>query len=112
MGLAQDWVGWSINVVTTAFVSTQHFIGNCLIELDGDTAQAETYFHAYHRFAGGGGTAENREAAGMAGAGEAADTMVWPEGESELMLAGRYLDRIERRDGVWKISYRKMICDW
>lgn len=112
MGLAHDWVPWSIKLVQSAFASTQHFIGNCLIELDGDEAQAETYFHAYHRFASAGGTAENREAAALVGGGEATDTMVWPEGDMELMLAGRYLDRLERRDGVWKIAYRKMICDW
>ena len=31
------------------FVCTQHFLGNMLIEVEGDRARAETYAVAYHR---------------------------------------------------------------
>lgn len=33
----------------TRYASTMHFIGNQLIELDGDRARSETYTVAYHR---------------------------------------------------------------
>ena len=30
----------------------------------------------------------------------------------ETIAHGRYLDRYEKRDGVWRILYRKIIYDW
>jgi len=33
----------------TEFDATMHFMGNCLVELDGDVARSETYCVAYHR---------------------------------------------------------------
>jgi SnoaL-like domain len=101
IGPAQEWVGWTLGLLP-AFAATHHAIQNILIDVDGDVAHGETYFTAYHRF---GGAAESE--------GEVTtDDVAWPEGGTELLLAGRYLDRFERRDGVWKIAYRKMVCDW
>lgn len=28
------------------------------------------------------------------------------------VFCGRYVDRVERRDGVWKIAYRNLVRDW
>ena len=33
-------------------------------------------------------------------------------GLEDLIIAGRYLDRYERRDDVWKIAYRSEVVDW
>jgi hypothetical protein len=33
-------------------------------------------------------------------------------GYLEYILAGRYLDRMERRNGEWKIAHRVVACDW
>lgn len=33
-------------------------------------------------------------------------------GFDDLIVAGRYLDRYERRDGVWKMTYRSERVDW
>ena len=72
------------------FVRTMHFIGNSLIEFDGsDTAHVETYLNAYHQ-----GTERHQ----------------W-KGEY-VKLWARYVDRFERRDGVWAIAYRMMLTDW
>ena len=68
-------------------VSNQHMIGNTLIEVEGDEAFGEVYFHAYHKVK--------------------SDT-----GFDDLIVAGRYLDRYERRDGVWKMAYRSERVDW
>lgn len=116
IGPAQEWITWTMTVLPV-FATTQHCILNCLIDLEGDVAHGETYFHAYHRF----GALEAREE-GMNGHTGSRDAMryanvqdsdlAWPEGDTEVILAGRYLDRFERRDGVWKFAYRKMICDW
>ena len=56
---------------------TAHALSNMLITLDGDTAQAETYCTAYHEIEG-------------------------PEGPIEMVVGGRYLDRLEKRDGDWR----------
>jgi hypothetical protein len=66
---------------------TQHLIGNHLAEVDGDLATSETYFQARHRF--------DHE-------GQAHD----------LVIAGRYLDRWERREGPFKIAERRVVYDW
>jgi hypothetical protein len=67
----------------------QHHITNILIELDGDGADVESYFLALHPL-------------GDASTGEA----------SHVPVTGRYLDRFERRDGVWKIADRTVVLDW
>jgi hypothetical protein len=109
IGLAQEWVGWTLGLLP-AFSLSQHCIFNILIDVDGDTAYSETYFNAYHRFADGIDDSSRDNA--LAGVAVTTDDVAWPTGGTELLLAGRYLDRFERRDGVWKIAYRKMICDW
>lgn len=67
--------------------ANHHMIGQMLIEVEGDEAFGEVYFNAYHKVA--------------------AET-----GFEELIIAGRYLDRYERRNGVWKIAYRSERNDW
>ena len=70
-------------------VANHHMIGNSLIEFDKnqDTAFGEIYFNAYHK------TIE-----------EGVNT--------DVIIAGRYLDRYERRNGIWKIAYRSEVIDW
>jgi hypothetical protein len=63
---------------------TLHNILNHSCELDGDTAHCETYFFYVGR---------NRD-------------------ESNWAAGGRYIDRFERRDGQWKIAFRRTILEW
>lgn len=65
-----------------------HMLGQHLIELAGDEAFGEVYYQAYHKL-----TNE---------AGEKRD----------LFISGRYVDRYERHDGIWKIAYRSELVDW
>ncbi len=106
VGPAQEWVTWTLRVLPV-FALTQHCILNTLIDIGGDEAHGETYFNAYHRF-----HEPNREKAEAVTGAAIPDDISWPDGGTELILAGRYLDRFERRDGHWKIAYRRMICDW
>jgi SnoaL-like domain len=85
-GTATEFIAWVIPLLRT-MKQTQHVIGQCLIEVDGDKAAGESYFVAYHTVAG-------------------------PDGDVFSLAAGRYLDRFERRDGVWKISHRHAVYDW
>jgi hypothetical protein len=86
-GPAADFVPWCINQLRQAYTATQHFIGNELIEIEGDKAWCEFYFVAYHRYE--------------------------RKGESRHMSAGgRYVDRWERRHGEWRIAERTVVVDW
>ena len=67
-----------------------HFVGNQLVEVDGDVAHAESYCVAYHRRAATGST---RPA-------------------YDLIIGLRYGDRLERRDGEWRIADRVCAFDW
>jgi ketosteroid isomerase-like protein len=89
VGSAHEMASRAIEQLRTAYAASQHFIGNVLIDLEGDVAFAESYFQAYHRYADRTG-----------------------KPPTELIMAGRYLDRFERRQGVWKIAHRKMVNDW
>ena len=67
--------------------ANQHLIGNVLIDLEGDEAFGEVYFHAYHKVKG--------------------ETCF-----EDVIIAGRYLDRYEKREGIWKFAYRSERVDW
>ncbi len=76
---------------------SHHQTGNMLIRVDGDRAGAETYFTAYHRIA----------------AGAAADGVFPGTGQDyDVIMAGRYIDRFERRGGDWRIAHRTGVTDW
>ncbi|MCH9674821.1 MAG: nuclear transport factor 2 family protein [Gammaproteobacteria bacterium] len=70
------------------FAVTQHFMGNMLVEVDGDVARAETYAVAYHR----------KELADGSG--------------KDDVFGIRYVDRFERRAGEWKIAHRVVATEW
>lgn len=74
-----------------------HQIGNMLIQVDGERANAETYFVAYHRVA-----ADAPTDAPFPGNGS----------DYEVVIAGRYIDRFECRRGDWRIAHRTGITDW
>jgi hypothetical protein len=66
---------------------TQHNISNTVIRITGDTAKAETNCVALHILPGA-------------------------EGDVELVVGGRYLDRLEKRAGRWLIAERLYVMDW
>lgn len=88
-GSVDELMEWLRESVWSYFDSTMHFIGNQLVEVDGDRAHAESYCVAYHRRA-----ARDDE-----------------EGH-DLVTALRYVDQLERREGRWRIADRKCVFDW
>lgn len=68
--------------------ATHHMLGQVRIEIEGDAAQGECYFQAWHRAAGEDG------------------------GVRDLFIAGRYIDEYARRDGRWRIAARTLVTDW
>ncbi|SFS10390.1 nuclear transport factor 2 family protein [Sphingomonas jatrophae] len=85
-GSAADFVAFAQGLLAR-YPATWHALGQSLIQLDGDKATGEVYFHAWHR----------RDAG---------------EGLQDLQIAGRYLDHYERRDGAWAITHRREVVDW
>lgn len=86
-GSATGFVEWVMPILAR-FDSTTHFLGNSLIRVVGGGADSETYFVAYHR--------RDRDAGG----------------KEDWTLAGRYVDRFERRAGEWKVAARVTVFDW
>ncbi len=85
-GAPEEFARFAITALQ-AHASNQHMIGNVLIELEGDEAFGEVYFNAYHKVMG-------------------------EAGFEDVTIAGRYLDRYERRAGIWRIAYRSERVDW
>jgi len=87
VGGVDDFVAMAQDSLTT-YVGTTHFIGNQLVEVEGDTAWAEHYTRASHRYAA--------DAEGP---------------ERDYVTDIRYIDRAERRDGDWRLARRVLILD-
>lgn len=66
---------------------TQHNISNTVMRIDGETAKAETNCVALH-------------------------LIPTPEGEIDLVVGGRYLDRLVNQEGRWLIAERLYVMDW
>jgi len=82
-GGADGFVAFAQGVLTP-HAANHHMIGQVRIDFDGDDlAFGEVYFQAFHRV-----------------------------GADDLFVAGRYVDRYERRAGAWKIAHRSELVDW
>ena len=82
-GLGTDFAPWIVAWELENIKRCQHFIGNFSCDLHGDTAFTETYCLSFNE-----GT----------------------HGENATVY-NRYIDRFERRDGVWKIAARLVVLD-
>jgi hypothetical protein len=82
-----------------------HYVLNCLVSVDGDTAGGETYCVALHR------TRKRDEEIPVP-----IDDPGRPGGsdgeERDVVIGLRYIDRFDRRDGTWKITRREFVWEW
>lgn len=85
-GPATEFCDWVIEQLGN-YERTQHFISNINIIVDGDKAATESYFFAHH-------------------------VVPSDNGKKDVIAAGRYLDRFEKRNGQWRIVHRKALYDW
>lgn len=86
VGSLSDYLAWVVPGAPSIPV-TLHTLGQSLIDLRGTTAFVETHVAAYHRVDTG---AEERD----------------------IVVGGRYLDRMEKQDQQWRIAHRVMMNDW
>ncbi len=85
-GSGKDFVAFAQNALKD-HLANHHMIGQVNIQVDGSHATGEVYFQAFHKVVENGA-------------------------RKDLFISGRYVDRYERRDGVWKISFRSEVNDW
>jgi hypothetical protein len=86
LGSFEEYLAWVVPG-SPAISVTLHTLGQSFIELNGACAAVETHVTAYHRINMG------------------------PE-ERDLVIGGRYLDRLERRSLEWRIGHRTMLYDY
>jgi hypothetical protein len=76
---------WANETHALVFEDHLHNITTHTCEIDGDTAHCESYVF---------GAMRGRDSA------------------SVMLMGGRYLDRLERRDDVWRIAVRRCTIEW
>lgn len=74
---------------------SMHFVGNMLIEVDGDTAVAETYCITYQHLHTGNN-----------------DFSTGKPIYRRSVIGLRYVDRFEKRGDEWKIAHRVCVFEW
>jgi hypothetical protein len=84
VGDREEYIAWVIPVVRERFAALQHVLGQTYTELDGDFASAETYFVQHS---------------------------LRPDGVT-FASPGRYIDRLERRNGEWRVLERKTMMSF
>lgn len=83
VGRTAEFVPYAIKV-ESGLRATHHGISSHNCEIDGDVAHAESYVHWFLRR---------------------------PDGLTATVGSGRYIDRLERRDGRWAITRRQLLMD-
>ena len=84
MGGREEFVRWANHECHNGLAAHSHHITTHNCEIDGDVAHAESYVLFLHRHG---------------------------DGERVLVGSGRYVDRLERRDGAWRIALRRLVMD-
>lgn len=85
VGSPEDLYEFAFGVHDDGQLNTHHNLLNHTCEIDGDVAHTETYYLF---------TGRNRD------------------GKTVWMAQGRYLDRLEKRKGEWKIAMRYCVVEW
>lgn len=85
VGDVDDFIDWAFAYHATQ-TRYQHYLLNHTADIDGDSAHAETYYLF---------TGTDREPA-----------------NHMTISGGRYVDRLERRDGRWAIAARVCVVEW
>jgi hypothetical protein len=84
VGSPEDCWNWAIPMHEAGQIATHHSLLNVTYDIRGDEAHTETYYIFVGR---------NRD-------------------ESNWIAGGRYVDRLERRDGEWRIALRTNAIEW
>ena len=103
IGAAEGLVDW-ILVRHKPIATSSHFIGNLLIEfVTEDLALVESYVRTIQQYPPEGKAQLAQLTGGASGN---------PEAATDMFTSSRYMDRVERRNGEWRIARRDLIQDW
>lgn len=83
-GDREEYIAWVMPVVRERFAALQHVLGQTYTELHGDFAYTETYFVQHS---------------------------LRPDGAA-YASPGRYIDRLERRNGEWRVLERQTMMSF
>jgi hypothetical protein len=85
-GLAMEFID-QLPAIQEPMEILHHNVTTMNIALDGDYAEGEIYVLAFHK-------------------------VRTEDGALDLLIGGRYFDRYEKREGIWKYSERAVVADW
>ena len=74
-----------VGALSEKYALTRHSLSNTLIQFSGNSARSESSVNAAHLLI---------------------------EAKEEMLFYGRYLDKLEKRNGLWKILHRQVVMDW
>jgi len=90
-------------------IDGMHTVTHCTIDVKGNFATSESYYHAYQLCPGG------REKVVMFFGERYADKVAKQgalDGNHDFFCGGRYIDLFEKRNGRWAILRRKITNEW
>jgi len=103
IGPVEGLVDWILERHKPIAISS-HFIGNLLIEfVTEDLALVESYVRTIQQY-----PSEAKSQLSQLTGGAAGDQ----DWAMDMFTSSRYLDRVERRNGQWRIARRTLIQDW
>ncbi|QHS09971.1 nuclear transport factor 2 family protein [Sinimarinibacterium sp. NLF-5-8] len=85
-GLARDFLD-KLPDIQAPMAILHHNITTLNLKLAGDRAEGEVYLIAMHQVQS-------------------------DEGLFDVLIGGRYLDKYQKRNGVWKFAHRSIVADW
>jgi hypothetical protein len=86
-GLAKDFIA-TLPKIQEGMAILHHNMTTANIRIEGNYAEGEIYVLAFHQV---------RKEDG---------------GKLDLLIGGRYFDKYEKRDGVWKFLHKAVVADW
>ena len=85
-GLAMDFID-KLPEIQAPMEILHHNVTTVNLKLNGNYAEGEVYALAFHK-------------------------IKQDVGSLDLLIGGRYFDKYEKRQGVWKFSHRAVVADW
>jgi SnoaL-like protein len=108
-GNAHEFASYMIDYLRRNTTYCFHSVTQSIIDVRGDEAAAESIYIGYERIPGGWNSVSTFFGARYARSAQQAGTL---ELEHQHKCGGRYIDRLERRQGEWKILKRRITNEW
>lgn len=108
-GNAHEFVDFIMQEMRQTTLYGFHTVTQSIIDVQGSTAAAESTYIGYHRI--NGSWEDLNSFFGESYAARAREQNLLGR-EHEYICGGRYIDRLEKREGAWKVLRRKITNEW